>query len=176
MRNKILSQLLTYCQNQKPITNKQQYGMECLIILIEKTLFLIFFAILCNLLMDVCYLLLFFIPLKAISFGKHFQTSITCTFFSIAVFLLTAFICANFFHQAYYFLFFPASIFIIIVPKNINQRQIKKTTYQIILILLLTLYSILIIKQHYLSNYIIGATILQAFLLTNIIFRRKEVL
>ncbi len=174
IRKKILSHIFTYCQKQKSLTKQEQYGFECLVILLKKTIILFCVAVITNLLQPLIYLLFFFIPLKAFSFGKHLPNSLMCTIFSVFLFISAASIAKTTWHPLYLYIFFSAAYYIIITPKHYNSRPIKNNYHQPILVLILLIYSVLIIKQFYLSNFIIVATMLQAFLLTNIIFPRKE--
>ncbi len=176
MRKKILSYLLAFCQKQKSFTKREQYGVECLLIFVEKTIIIFTLAYFFNLFIPLCKLLLFFVPLRALSFGQHFTNPHACTIFSASIFLTTSFIAQNFFISNFLPFFVIASYYIITAPLEANRRKIKKAPYQPVLCLLLIFYFFLIKYQYSLANFIISATFLQALLLTNIFFKRKEVL
>jgi len=157
----------------KQINDKEifDYGLSGLIILIEKTFFLIFFSYLFNLLYEVFWLVLFYLPIRLFSFGNHFQNKNSCTLFSLIFFIGGAYL-TNFSINYPTWIFLSTAFFIIIKSPQQKKRQLNKNLYRLLLILILSFYYFLLQANHF-QNYILVAVILQTLLLTNILFIKE---
>jgi len=154
--------------NDKEIFN---YGLSGLIILIEKTFFLILVSYLFNLLYEVFWLLLFYLPIKLFSFGNHYQNKNTCTLFSLIFFIGGAYL-TTFSINYQTWIFILTAFFIIMKSPQQKKRQLNKNLYRLLLIIILSFYYFLLKTTHF-QNYILITVILQAFLLTNILFLKE---
>lgn len=176
MQNKIVNCLMyNIKKNNKNLDDIKleeiRYGLLGLYTMTTKMLVLILLSVLLNIFREFVMFLLFYSILRSVGFGTHAKSNLLCwissTLLLIGIPYIFKFIELNLFTKIIIWIICFIS-FILFCPADTEKRPMinkkRKIKFKIYILLIDMIYLVLLIKFNSISNYIIAAMMLQAFL------------
>lgn len=179
MKDKVVDSLMVSIKNNNNFDNVKleeiRYGLCGLYSLTTKTVVIILLAYLLNICKELLMFLLFYSILRSVCYGAHAKTNLQCWIFSVFLLITVPYIFIKF---KFSFKFYIISwcvlfiVFLVFAPADTDKRPMiskkRKYKFKIVSLLICVLYLIIIFLNKEVSNIIISAMFMEAFLISPI--------
>ncbi len=175
MRDKILNYMMSLIikdnKYDKTKLEEIKYGLYAIYTLITKTFVIIVLSLILNIFKEFLLFFVFYVILRSVGYGTHAKSNGFCWIFSILLLLGLPYLFTKINLSLVTKIIIWSICFLnyfIFCPADTEKRPMisvkRKLKFKISILAISIIYLILVIKYTYLSNYILGAMILEAIL------------
>ena len=175
MRDKIIDKIMIQINQKNNLDEikyqEVRYGLQSCYTLITKTFIIILISLILHFCIPFIIFLIFYSILRSVGYGCHAKSNLMCWFFSIILLIGLPYIFCNInlnTRLSIILWIICFCNFMIFCPADTEKRPMiskkRKFIFKIIILIISLIYLIIIIKFNSISNLVVSAMILEAFL------------